>query len=55
MSRLILTILALGFLTACGADGAPVKPTPKSSGITLSGSAQIGIVYGPKGATRSRP
>lgn len=36
---LLLTALALA---ACGADGAPEKPT--NPGITMSGEAEIGVV-----------
>jgi hypothetical protein len=40
MPRLLLVACLL--LAACGADGAPEKPT--NPGITLSGEAQIGVV-----------
>ena len=40
MSR--FSLLALLFLAACGADGAPEKP-----GAAVSGDAQIGVVVKP--------
>ena len=40
MPRLLLVACLL--LAACGADGAPEKPT--NPGITLSGEAQVGVV-----------
>ena len=36
-----LALLAFLALTACGADGAPQPPAP---GITLSGTAAVGVV-----------
>lgn len=36
------SLLALLFLAACGADGAPEKP-----GVTVSGDAKIGVVVKP--------
>ncbi|MCV6591479.1 MAG: hypothetical protein OIF48_00890 [Silicimonas sp.] len=35
-----IAFLALVALAACGADGAP---EPKSSGVSISGTAKIGI------------
>ncbi|MBL4767114.1 MAG: hypothetical protein JKY94_05280 [Rhodobacteraceae bacterium] len=53
MSRLVMAIIATGFLAACGADSVPTRPKeetkPSGTGITLSGSARVGVVYGPKG------
>lgn len=37
-----LSLVVLFALTACGADGAPERPTPKP-GVTLSGEASIGV------------
>ncbi len=39
--RFIILIL-VAFLTACGADGAPERPT--KSGISLTGEARMGVV-----------
>ncbi|MFN4153934.1 MAG: argininosuccinate lyase [Paracoccaceae bacterium] len=39
MKRLIMAFATLGALAACGADGAPERP---SSGVT--GEARIGVV-----------
>ncbi|NCU20597.1 argininosuccinate lyase [Phaeovulum veldkampii] len=37
--------LALAFaLAACGVDGPPVPPAKAAPGITVSGTAEIGIV-----------
>ena len=37
-----LSIIALLGLAACGADGAPERPTAKP-GVSLSGEASIGV------------
>jgi predicted small lipoprotein YifL len=41
---LAVSLLALA---ACGADGPPVAPSakPVASGITISGTARVGVVY----------
>lgn len=44
--RLALTLLILPVvLAACGADGAPIRPTEKPApAISISGDAQLGVV-----------
>ncbi|MGQ0563969.1 MAG: hypothetical protein ACT4OK_02720 [Gemmobacter sp.] len=40
----LMPLLALAFaLTACGADGPPTAPKPKTDGITISGEASVGV------------
>ncbi|MDR7126237.1 argininosuccinate lyase [Pseudotabrizicola sp. 4114] len=41
MTRLVFAVLALGALAACGADGAPERPTP---GVAVTGDARVGVV-----------
>ncbi|MFT4959182.1 MAG: hypothetical protein ACI92Z_000255 [Paracoccaceae bacterium] len=60
MSRLVLAFIATAILTACGADGIPQRPTenaaqPTGTGVSLSGSARVGVVYGPPGASKDKP
>lgn len=43
MIRLSAAATALALLAACGADGPPVAPAPKTTGVTLSGEATFGI------------
>ncbi len=54
MGKFVLVVIAAGFLTACGADSVPTRPAEEAkssgTGITVSGSARVGVVYGPKGA-----
>ncbi|MEO6298102.1 MAG: hypothetical protein ABIV25_05260 [Paracoccaceae bacterium] len=40
-----LALLAFLTLTACGADGAPEKPTAATpaNGVTMSGSGYLGV------------
>ncbi|MBC7477966.1 MAG: hypothetical protein H7317_07705 [Pseudorhodobacter sp.] len=38
-----IALLSLLALTACGAGGPPLPPTTVQPGITLSGSATMGI------------
>ena len=40
--RMLLPILTLGLLAACGADGAPTAPAAKP-GLTISGQAKVGV------------
>lgn len=46
MKRALILIALLG-LAACGADGEPTAPEPKTSktGVTVSGEATIGISF----------
>lgn len=45
--KLLMTLAALTALAACGVDGAPERPKEKStSGITITGKAEVGIVGG---------
>ncbi len=46
--RLILALAALAALAACGADGAP-EPPAKKSGVTITGEARAGVVFGGHG------
>jgi len=43
MTRLFAAATVLALLTACGADGPPVAPAAKTTGVTLSGEATFGI------------
>lgn len=42
----LLPLLTLALLAACGADGPPVPPsqTTAQSGVSVSGTASVGIV-----------
>lgn len=42
ISMKYLSLVALFALTACGADGAPNRPTPKP-GVAVSGEAAVGV------------
>ncbi len=42
MSR--LAVLALLALAACGAEGAPQAPATSPAGVSISGTARVGIV-----------
>lgn len=50
--KMIQRFLILGMiatLAACGVDGAPKPPPPKpaqSTGVSISGDARVGVVYG---------
>ncbi len=47
--RVVLMMMALAVVSACGADGAPQRPPARvdvgvnSSGVSLGGSVQTGI------------
>ncbi len=43
MIRLYLATAALALLAACGADGAPTAPAKKTTGITITGEATMGL------------
>lgn len=48
VTRTVACAALLGLLAACGVDGAPTRPEPKSepassSGVTISGEFGIGI------------
>lgn len=43
MIRLYAATTVLALLSACGADAPPVAPTPKASGVVVSGEATFGI------------
>lgn len=51
----LLPALAFAVLAACGADAPPEPPASKSTtGISISGCAQFGVVHGVVGETRDR-
>jgi hypothetical protein len=54
MGKIVLAITAAGLVAACDADSAPTRPTQETkstgTGISVSGSARFGVVYGPKAA-----
>jgi hypothetical protein len=54
MGKIVLAIIAANILVACDADGAPTRPTQETkstgTGVTVSGSARFGVVYGPERA-----
>lgn len=39
--RLLISLLCLGLLASCGADGAPTPPA--EPGLTVTGTAKIGV------------
>ena len=39
-------LLGMAILAGCGVDGAPVPPDPKSTGVSLSGTVEVGVVGG---------
>ena len=41
--RVAITLLSMLALAACGADGAPEPVGPATSGVTIGGSASIGV------------
>jgi hypothetical protein len=43
--RKLLLLAAL--LAGCGADGPPVAPEPRRSGVTITGEARAGVVFRP--------
>ena len=43
MTRILSTLGLLISLAACGADGAPTPP-PAETGVTISGTARVGVV-----------
>ncbi|MBV1926391.1 MAG: hypothetical protein KUG62_04485 [Rhodobacteraceae bacterium] len=53
LGKLFLAVLITGFLTACDADSVPTQPNQETkstgTGVTVTGSARVGVVYGPKG------
>lgn len=49
MKTSIIALALLASLAACGADGAPEAPATKAaaaSGLTISGCAKVGMVFG---------
>lgn len=44
-AKLASSLLILGLLAACGADGRPTAPAQKP-GLTITGTAEVGIVGG---------
>ncbi|WP_416914656.1 MAG: argininosuccinate lyase [Roseicyclus sp.] len=47
VARVLLATALLGWLAACGVDGPPERPEPRpSAGITVTGTAQIGVTGG---------
>lgn len=49
MNRLVIAIITFGVLAACEAGAPPTRPNEDvkstGTGITLSGSARVGVVY----------
>jgi hypothetical protein len=41
-----LLVLGLVALAACGADGAPERPGQAGTGVTVSGSVEVGVTGG---------
>ncbi|HBG97811.1 MAG TPA: hypothetical protein DDY29_03490 [Rhodobacteraceae bacterium] len=60
--RIAIATLLFGPLTACGVDGPPSRPAPAApptagpagpqSGVTLTGTAKVGVVGGSGGIRR---
>ena len=42
--RIVLSLISLAFLAACGADGEPQSPA--KTGVTVTGSAYVGTSVG---------
>ena len=42
--RLIPLLILTLALAACGADGAPTAPAAKSSGVSITGEARVGVI-----------
>ena len=43
MKRILALVLVALTLAACGVDGEPIRPEPKETGVTVSGTAKIGV------------
>ena len=43
MRTVILSLIAIFALAACGVDGAPTPPAAKTTGVSISGEAAIGV------------
>ncbi len=50
--RAAIALITVTFITACGADGEPIRPTKKTSelttsrtSVTISGTARIGVSW----------
>lgn len=41
-----LPLALIALLAACGADGAPTTADGTAPGVTLSGTAQVGVIGG---------
>lgn len=41
--RLVLSLSLLALLAACGVDGAPQPPAERTTGVTISGEASLGV------------
>ena len=46
MKKAVLALLGGLFLAGCGVDGPPVPPEPKSTGVAVSGTVEVGVVGG---------
>jgi hypothetical protein len=43
MTRILSALGLLALLASCGADGAPTPPAASQTGVTLSGTAEVGV------------
>lgn len=46
MRRILAFMLAGLVLASCGVDGQPIRPEPKKAGVSVTGTARIGVAGG---------